>query len=296
MVQGLEPVIAARYEVGRLLGHGGMADVLAAHDRESGRQVAVKVLRVRGQDATLDNRLLHELLAATRVTHPNLATVLDFGVTAEGHRPFFVMEWLQGTDLARYLSERGHCDPGWFVPLFCDALGALEVVHRCGVVHRDLKPANLFLETPARGPQCLRITDFGIAQIVQSAQASIGAPIVCTPRYTPPECLSGEPATPASDVYQMGLVLAEALLGWPMVPIGGTALAAAAHLHGQLQLPASFAGSAVGQVIRRALARHPNARYASAGEFANAMTRLDHGATAEAVGLNRALTAGRYRC
>lgn len=271
----IDPVIASRYLVRHMLGVGGMADVVAADDLEAGEPVAVKMLREPLDDAALDRRLLQELLCASQVVHPNLVAIFDFGVSAVSRRAFFVMELLHGEDLAVYLRRKGLCSGGWFIPLFCDALDGLDAVHGCGVVHKDIKPANLFLDQKGQAPQRLRITDFGIAHHVQRSRHTQQDGLVCTPRYTSPEYLQGGEVTPASDVYQMALVLAECLLGWAMVEEGSFDTVAFAHSRGALRLPPGFGMSPVGRVVMRGLALRVQDRFATARAFAEALRTLN---------------------
>lgn len=286
---GADAVIAGRYLVRRALGAGGMADVVAADDLETGEAVAVKLMRTEMADEAFDRRMLQELLATAQVVHPNLVSVMDFGIEARTHRPFFVMELLHGEDLALRLARLGACAADWLIPLFSDALDGLHAVHVKGIVHKDIKPANLFLDNKPGQAQRLRITDFGIARHMDRAQITQDGGLACTPKYTAPEYLATGVVTPASDVYQMGLVLAEALLGWPMVADGSFPEVMQAHARGELRLPPGIAGSPVGQVLRRALARHPAERYASANVFAQALRGLDLEAAAASVELHAAL-------
>ncbi|HSV79487.1 MAG TPA: serine/threonine-protein kinase [Ramlibacter sp.] len=286
---GIEPVIAGRYLVRHALGAGGMADVVAADDLETGERVAVKVLHQPLDDALIDRRLLQELLSASQVAHPNLVAILDFGVAAATRRPFFVMELLTGADLASYLNEYRSCAADWFVPLFCDALDGLDAVHRRGIVHKDIKPANLFLDRKEQGPPRLRITDFGIAHHMQRSRITQEGGMACTPRYTPPEYFDSGVVTPASDVYQMGLVLAECLLGWPMVEDGPFATVAFAHARGNLRLPPGFAMSPVGQVVCRALALRSRDRFDTASAFAAALREIDLQAAGASIELHAAM-------
>ncbi len=287
----MDPVIAGRYLVRYTLGAGGMADVVAADDLETGELVAVKVLHQPLDDAALDRRLLQELLSTAQVAHPNLVAVLDFGVAATSRRPFFVMELLSGADLASYLDHYRSCSADWFIPLFCDALDGLDAVHRRGIVHKDIKPANLFLDQKEQEPPRLRITDFGIAHHMQRSRVTQEGGMACTPRYTPPEYFAAGEVSPASDVYQMGLVLAECLLGWPMVPEGPFATVAFAHARGGLQLPPGLVMSPVGQVLCRALALRTRDRYETAGDFAAAL----HGIDLQAAGASIELHAAMYQ-
>lgn len=286
---GMDPVIAGRYLVRHTLGVGGMADVVAADDLETGELVAVKVLHQPLDDATLDRRLLQELLSTAQAAHPNLVAVLDFGVAAGSRRPFFVMELLSGADMATYLQQYGSCGADWFIPLFCDALDGLDAVHRRGIVHKDIKPANLFLDHKVQEPPRLRITDFGIAHHMQRSRVTQEGGMACTPRYTSPEYFASGEVTPASDVYQMGLVLAECLLGWPMVPEGPFATVAFAHARGALRLPPGLATSPVGQLLGRALALRARDRFDTAGAFADALRGLDVLAAGASIELHAAL-------
>ncbi len=288
---GVDPVIAGRYLVRHALGVGGMADVVAADDLETGELVAVKVLHQAVEEAALDRRLLQELLSTAQVIHPNLVAILDFGVATGSRRPFFVMELLSGADLATYLSQYGSCAADWFIPLFCDALDGLDAVHSRGIVHKDIKPANLFLDQKDQEPPRLRITDFGIAHHMQRSRVTQEGGMACTPRYTPPEYFAAGEVAPPSDVYQMGLVLAECLLGWPMVEEGPFATVAFAHARGSLRLPPGLAMSPMGQVLGCALALRARDRFASAGEFAAALRGID----LEAAGASIELHAALYR-
>lgn len=286
---GIDPVIAGRYLVRHALGAGGMADVVAADDLETGERVAVKVLHEPVDDATLDRRLLQELLSTAQVAHPNLVAILDFGVAAGSRRPFFVMELLDGADLASFLVQYRSCAADWFIPLFCEALDGLDAVHRRGIVHKDIKPANLFLDQKPGGPERVRITDFGIAHHMQRSRVTLEGGMACTPRYTPPEYFASGEVTPASDVYQMGLVLAECLLGWPMVDEGPFATVAFAHARGSLRLPPGLAMSPVGQVLGCALALRARDRFETAGEFADALHMLDLQAAGASIELHAAM-------
>jgi eukaryotic-like serine/threonine-protein kinase len=282
-------LIAHRYRVRRALGTGGMADVVAADDLETGDTVAVKLLREPMEGGSMDRRVLHELLSAARVSHPNLVPVTDFGIAAQSKRFFIVMELLDGEDLASVIDRRGPVAAGWIVPLFCEALDGLDEVHRSGIVHKDIKPANLFLDRKAGVQPRLRITDFGIARHTQRASITQTGSFACTPRYAAPEYILNCEATPASDVYQMALVLGEALLGWAMVAGGPVFDVMQSHLRGDLRLPPGLVASPVGKVLARALAREPVDRFSSAREFAAVLRGLDLETASAAIELHGAM-------
>jgi serine/threonine protein kinase len=286
---GTDDLIAGRYRRLRKLGEGGMADILAVEDAETGEVVALKLMHEVLEGDKFDRRLLQELLAAAQVKHPNLVPILDFGVDHQSHRPFFVMELLDGEDLAVLLQREGPCPVEWLLPLFCAALDGLDLVHRGGIIHKDIKPANLFIDRKNPAAPTLRVMDFGIARQMKGLAITHAGALACTPRYTPPEYFLHGKVMPASDVYQMGLVLAEALLGWPMVPSGSFADSMTAHMNGALRLPPGIAGSPVGAVLRKALANEPEQRHGSASEFAADLRGLDCAAAQAAIDLHGAL-------
>lgn len=281
--------IAGHYRRLRQLGTGGMADILAVEDVGTGEILALKLMHEPVQGDSLDRRLLQELLAAAQVQHPNLVPILDFGVDHKSHRPFFVMELLDGEDLAVLLQREGTCSAAWLLPLFCATLDGLDLVHQRGIIHKDIKPPNLFIDRKNPALPTLRVMDFGIARQMKSLAITHAGALACTPRYTPPEYFLHSTVTPASDVYQMGLVLAEALLGWPMAPGGSFADAMKAHMHGALRLPPGIVGSPVGEILNKALAKEPAERYPSAREFASALRQLDCEAAQAAIDLHGAL-------
>jgi eukaryotic-like serine/threonine-protein kinase len=284
-----DELIAGHYRCLRKLGVGGMADILAAEDTETGEIVALKLLHDPVQEDTLDRRLLQELLAAAQVKHPNLVPILDFGVDHKSHRPFFVMELLDGEDLGVLLQRDGPCTAEWLLPLFCAALDGLDLVHRRGIIHKDIKPPNLFVDRKNPGAPTLRVMDFGIAHQMESSRITQAGGLACTPRYTAPEYFMHSKVTPASDVYQMGLVLGEALLGWAMAPEGSFAEAMRAHINGTLRLPPGIAGSPIGVVLMKALSSEPERRHASASQFAAELRQLDPAAAQAAIDLHGAL-------
>jgi len=286
---GTADLIAGHYRPLRKLGEGGMADILAAEDIETREIVALKLMFEPVEGGTLDRRLLQELLAAAQVKHPNLVPILDFGVDHKSHRPFFVMELLQGEDLATLLQRERTCSLEWLLPLFCAALDGLDVVHRVGIIHKDIKPPNLFIDRKNPAAPSLRVMDFGIARQMKGGRITHAGALACTPRYTAPEYFLHGKVSPASDVYQMGLVLAEALLGWSMAPGGSFADSMTAHMNGALRLPPGIAGSPVGGVLIKALATEPEQRFASASEFAAELRLLDRDAAQAAIDLHGAL-------
>jgi hypothetical protein len=197
-------IVAQRYELIELIGHGGMGDVYRALDRELDEEVALKIVR----DALINvpgvlERFRVEVKLARRVTHKNVARTYELG-RADG-LTFFTMELVAGESLTDRL-RAGPLPVGLAVAIAVELCDALAAAHAVGVVHRDLKPDNVLIARDGR----VVLTDFGVAAIAADESASSG-----TPRYMAPEQTRGEPATPACDVYALGLVLYEMVVGRP---------------------------------------------------------------------------------
>jgi serine/threonine-protein kinase len=209
--------LTGRYRLIERIGAGGMSVVWRGYDDVLGRQVAVKVLAAQfATDADLRARLRREARSVARLSHPHVTSVYDYGEAPDG-TPFVVMELVEGESLADRL-ERGPLPPGAVVELGSQIAGALAAAHARGLVHQDIKPANVML--CATGA---KVVDFGIAAIAGERR---GPMVVGTPDYMAPEQRAGAPATPATDVYALGLVLSRALRGGEPVPPALAALIA----------------------------------------------------------------------
>ena len=263
-------VLPDRYADPRVIGRGGMGEIYLAQDAELGRKVVVKVLDERFADREdLRRRFKREALTAARLSgQPHTITIYDVGEFRG--RPFIVMEYLAGGSLA----ERARSGPVP-APQALDWLGqaaqALDAAHARGVVHRDIKPANLLLNE--RGE--LEVADFGIARALDDTTGMTATgTIMGTAGYLPPEQARGEPATPASDRYALGVVAYELLTGGRPFERGSETAEAAAHIHEPVP-PASERGvglpRSVDPVFGRALAKSPGTRYESAAEFVHAL-------------------------
>ncbi|HEY8465954.1 MAG TPA: serine/threonine-protein kinase [Solirubrobacterales bacterium] len=192
-----------RYEIERLLGHGGAASVWLARDTLLERPVAVKVLSEGlASDAAWLARFRREARIAARLQHPNLVSVYDFD--ADGDHPFLVMAYLPGGSLARRLDEGRAID---CERLARDLLAALAHIHDAGIVHRDVKPGNVLFAPDGRA--CL--SDFGIARPEEATALTRTGQIPGTARYMAPELWQGDPASPRTDLYSCGVVLARCL-------------------------------------------------------------------------------------
>jgi serine/threonine protein kinase len=275
-------VLKDRYRVTTFLGAGGFAAVYEAEDQLIGRPVAIKVLNILGLahnpallERTLE-RFRREARAAARVAHPNIVTIHDMGVTEALSQPFIVMERLYGHDLADELHQHGPVDPARLLPLLQRALQGLWVGHQQGIIHKDLKPSNLFLHHPRTPHEDIRVVDFGIARVDAGPSELTGTgQVFGTPQYLAPEYINQQLVTPALDVYQMGLILVEALTGAPVVNSEHAIACVMTHSHGELPLPLALLESPLGEVIARALEHDPERRYANALEMAEALARMD---------------------
>jgi serine/threonine-protein kinase len=209
-----QQVLAGRYELEELIAVGGMGEVWRGRDRRLGRSVAVKLLRSEyTSDPTFLARFRAEATHAAALSHPNIASVYDYGeASAEGsgeHLAYLVMELVNGQPLSERLREEGPLSPEATVSLLEQAASALAEAHQAGLVHRDVKPANILL----RPDDSVKLTDFGIAWSASSVPLTKTGMIVGTPQYLSPEQAVGDPASPASDVYSLGLVGYECLTG-----------------------------------------------------------------------------------
>jgi serine/threonine protein kinase len=210
-------VIDARYELGRILGAGGMGAVFEAKHLRLGRMVAIKVLRPDFADhSEYVQRFLREAQAVSRIRHRNVVEIHDYG-EAPGGLVYSVMELLRGQDLDQYLASRPHQRLPWWEAssLLAQAARGLKAAHAAGIVHRDVKPANCFL-TDEEGQPLVKIVDFGIAKAQGTEQTRLTATSVVlgTPGYVAPElALTSHPASPRSDMYSLGVVAYRMLAG-----------------------------------------------------------------------------------
>lgn len=209
-------LVGGRYVLERVVGEGGMGVVWAARDAFSGREVAIKLLK--GASNDLCRRFERETRVAVTLVHPNIVEVRAVLGLPDG-RPALVMDLLHGRSLATELAARGALTLADTVALLLPLVSAVHAAHAHGVVHRDLKPANVFLADDGSGaPPVVTLLDFGLAKLVAADDAAAekltrtGA-LLGTPRYMAPEQLLGEGASPASDVWSIGVIAFECLTG-----------------------------------------------------------------------------------
>jgi serine/threonine protein kinase/tetratricopeptide (TPR) repeat protein len=283
------PARIGRYAIERKLGQGGMGVVYAAHDDRLERTIALKTLSSLASDDTARQRLWREARAAASVNHPNICQIYEIG--EDGGRLFIAMELLQGEALAERL-QRGPLSPSDAVPIGLGMLAALSALHARGIVHRDLKPSNVFLT--AHG---VKLLDFGLARPELDGSLSpaggLTRPgiVMGTPRYMAPEQVTGEAIDSRSDLFAAGAILFEMLAGRPA--FNGRTIVEVLHATQHEQPPAltgSPAVAAVDRVIRRAMAKKPAERPASAEAMADELRAIDGVHAAATSSLARALT------
>jgi serine/threonine protein kinase len=249
------------YQVGRLLGRGGVGEVYEAVHAGTGQVVALKLLRRdRAAEAWHARRLGSEASALRRVRSAHVARMVDGG-DLDGEIPFVAMEFIRGTSLAALLRERPSIDRVTLAALVRDVAAGLADVHRAGVLHLDVKPGNLIL-----GAAGWQLVDFGTAQLVDTGD---DAPLVSgTPSYMSPEQALGAPLDPRSDLYSFALVLYRALVGRPAFALRSPAEVEAAATAGPPD-PRTYAelSADLEIVLRIGLAARPADRFASAGEL-----------------------------
>jgi tRNA A-37 threonylcarbamoyl transferase component Bud32 len=268
-------VIDGRYEVTRLLGRGGMAEVYLAHDRLLDRPVAVKVLRehLSGDDRLL-TRFRREARAAAGLSHRNIVAVHDVGV--DGDAPFIVMELVRGRTLSDVLTEQGPFPSDRVAEIGEAAARGLEVAHQAGIVHRDVKPGNVMLT----GDGEVKLLDFGIANAVRWTRITDTPAVQGTAEYMAPEQIRGEGADRRSDIYALGVVLYEMATGRP--PFGGDTPLAIAYRHIEEAPPPPQAvrpdlPDGLSSILLRCLAKQPADRYGRAEDLAADLRRFRAG-------------------
>ncbi|MHA7246383.1 serine/threonine-protein kinase [Arthrobacter tecti] len=253
-------ILGGRYRLVSLIGQGGMASVHQGRDEVLGRNVAVKVFHTGPIGSDDEARQQAEARILASLNHPNLVTVFDVGVDKEDihHRAYLVMELITGEDLRRTNSHAPLTESE------TKALGrgvaqALAYIHDQGVVHRDVKPGNILIGASSnpRRAEKPKLTDFGIARLVEDAHLTATGQSVGTAAYFSPEQAEGLGATAASDVYSLGLVLLECLTGETAFP-GPAAASAAARLHHDPAIP--WPDSDWGRLLRDMTQRDPAAR------------------------------------
>ena len=274
----VDRTVDGKYRLERMIGTGGMGAVYEATDLRLGRLVALKVLLARnfGKPSAL-RRFEREAQASARLRHPNIVTLHDYGTLgAEG--AYLVMELLHGTTLRAEIDRGGGTlHPAVAARCFDQILAGVAAAHAAGVIHRDLKPDNVIVTRTAQGEEVLKILDFGLAKLSfgdppDPKSLTVPGTVLGTLRYMSPEQLMGEPIDERSDVFSIGILVAEALVGRHPFQAATTAATVTGILQEAFHLPG--AGAEVREldhVLQRCLAKDRTARYASVAEARRAL-------------------------
>jgi eukaryotic-like serine/threonine-protein kinase len=263
---------AHRYRLDSRIATGGMGVVWRATDTRLNRPVAVKVLKHEyADDPQFRTRFDTEARNAAALQHPGIAGVFDYSSDPHGDEsPYLVMELVEGQPLSALLAQARDAgrtlDPAVVRDLLTQTADALAVAHRAAIVHRDVKPANLIV-TPDRR---VKVTDFGIARAADDAQITRTGAVMGTPQYLSPEQARGNPSTPASDVYSLGVVAFECLTGRRPFEADSPVATALAHIQQPIpDLPEDIPED-LRTIVRRALTKDPAERYADGAALAAA--------------------------
>jgi serine/threonine protein kinase len=234
-------ILGGRYRLGAVIGRGGMASVYTARDENLGRDVALKLFAPRSADADELRRQEAEIELLATLNHPSLVTLFDAGIDSrvpEEPRPFLTMELIEGQDL-RSRIRHSPVPLDELAVIGAGVADALAYVHNLGIIHRDIKPANILLVQVRPGePLRPKLSDFGIARIIDGTRLTATGTMVGTAAYLSPEQARGADLGPASDIYSLGLVLLECIKGAVEYP-GSAVESAVARLHRAPLIPGS---------------------------------------------------------
>ncbi len=271
-----------RYQIREHIATGGMATVYKAWDTRVERIVAIKVLRsLAKSDSNAVERFRREAHAAARLSHPNAVTVYDF--LEERGEHFLIMEYVEGVNLKQLLAQKGTLSAEEAIDITCQICSVLQVAHAQGFIHRDIKPQNIMITPDGQA----KLTDFGIVRVMEAAGLTNSGIVLGTADYLAPEQARGEKLSPASDLYSLGVVLYEMLAGRPPF-IGSSAVQVAMQHANKIPPPPSMYNPRIPRsleaVIKKALQKQPQSRYANAEEMRKALqeslkTSLEEGAT-----------------
>jgi eukaryotic-like serine/threonine-protein kinase len=284
---GAARMLGDRYEIGEVIGRGGMAEVHEGRDLRLGRRVAVKILRPDlAKDPTFQARFRREAQSAASLNHPNIVAVYDTGedilTSPNGERvivPYIVMEFVDGMTLRQLLASGRRLLPERALEITAGILAALDYAHRHGIVHRDIKPANAMLTRTGD----VKVMDFGIARAMNDAGTTMTATsaVMGTAQYLSPEQARGEVVDARSDLYSTGVLLYELLTGRP--PFTGDSPVSIAYQHvSEMPVPPSQVDPGVtpevDSVVLQALAKRTDDRYQTAADFRADVERAIAGA------------------
>ena len=275
-------LVGGRYEVGHLLGYGGMAEVHLGRDVRLGRRVALKILRSDlARDPSFQTRFRREAQSAGSLNHPSIVAVYDTGEDSipNGNGgseivPFIVMEYVEGRTLREVLSTETRLEPDRAMEIVAEICAALDFSHRHGIIHRDIKPGNVMITKTG----AVKVMDFGIARAMADEAATMTqtASVIGTAQYLSPEQARGETVDARSDVYSTGCLLYELITGTP--PFQGDSPVAVAYQHVRESAPVPSSINpgvprALDSIVMKALAKNPMNRYQSAADMRSDLQR-----------------------
>ncbi|MEU4156190.1 Stk1 family PASTA domain-containing Ser/Thr kinase [Actinoplanes sp. NPDC026670] len=265
-------LLGGRYQVGELLGYGGMAEVHRGRDLRLGRDVAIKMLRTDlARDATFQERFRREAQNSAALNHPAIVAVYDTGeeISATGEKlPFIVMEFVNGRTLKEVLAQEQRLQPRRALEIIADICAALEFSHRHGIIHRDIKPGNVMITQNGQ----VKVMDFGIARALASGATTMTqtSAVIGTAQYLSPEQARGESVDARSDVYAAGCVLFELVIGQPPFVGDSPVSVAYQHVREEPRVPSSIVRDVppdIDAIVLKALAKNPLNRYQSSQEM-----------------------------
>ena len=297
---------AGKYQIFELIGRGGTGSVYRAEHLYLRREVAIKVLnaeQTEKDDAGFAARFLREAQAMSRLAHPNLGAIYDFG--SDNGRLYLVMEFIRGESLAALLKRSGPLSQNRTAALFAQICSAVDHAHKVGVVHRDLKPENILIRRKEDGREWITVLDFGLAKLPGGGEKTnlfhtqTGI-VLGTPYYMAPEQIQGKAVDQRADVYSLGAILYQMVTG--KLPFDGTSLVSVLMQHIN-ELPESPAkccpeiniSSALERLILSALDKNPDKRPRSAAEFGAELLALVKNSSRKSLSTKRAAVAASVK-
>jgi serine/threonine protein kinase len=274
-------VLGDKFRLTACIGIGGSGAVYKADQIALGRTVAVKLLNEElSADAKMIRRFREEATNASRLNHPNCVSIIDYGQSPDGLL-YLAMEYVKGPTLTQLLVNENPLAVDRVIDIVVQALAGIEEAHLSGVVHADLKADNIILDQRRAGTDTVKIVDFGIARLVTATLAGVRDPedrsISGTPEYMAPEVISGAPPSFASDIYAVGIILYELLAYKTPFFAGSTTEILANHLKAMIPSLSNRreqVSKELDAIVAKALAKHPQNRFASAGEMRIALQAL----------------------
>ncbi len=275
--------VAGQFRIVKRIGAGGMGAVYKAEQASMRRFVAIKILHPRYLSRKdLVSRFRREARAMSHLSHPNTARVFMYGQVEDGAW-YFVMEYLEGKNLAQLVRSEGPMEPSRAAKVMVQVCGALDEAHTYGIIHRDLKPENIFLTSQGGITDYPKVLDFGLAKVTEremnpnSLVLTREGMVFGTPEFMSPEQARGQTLDGRSDIYSLGTILYELVSG--KLPFDAKQPIEFIQLHVKaspipLSRRAPRVPEALERVVMKALAKNPNDRYASAREFANALEQF----------------------